>query len=398
MTKDKSVREPLFHIVKRDSMKAGKKVAVYAIALISALVITSIFCSLSSKNSKTPFDMLISLFSGAFGTERKIFLFLRDTSLLLVVSLALIPAFKMKFWNLGANGQITIASLACYACMISLKDSAISEFLYCIILVLASITAGIIWAVIPAIFKAFFKTNESLFTLMMNYIAAGLVTVMITVWFPKGSGSVEPIERGIPAIGTEYRFILVILIAALLTTIMYFYLGRSKHGYELTVVGESENTAKYAGMNVKKIVIRTLVLSGAICGLVGLLLTANISKTVSINLVDNRGFTAIMAAWLGKFSPFIVIGTSAFITFISRGAAQVKQDFGFTNDALTSTVLGIIYFFIIGCEFFLSYKLIFREKNNKRELNFDIGAKPEGKNNISVATVSAEETNNDGGK
>ena len=396
MMRDKEVREPLFHIVKRDGMKAGKRVAVYAIALAIALVLTSVFCALSSKNDKSPIDMIVSLFSGAFGTERKIFLFLRDTALLLIVALALIPAFKMKFWNLGANGQITISSLACYACMISLKDSAISEFLYVLILIVASITAGIIWALIPAIFKAFFKTNETLFTLMMNYIAAGLVTVMISVWFPKGSGSVEPIEHGIPAIGTEHRFILVILLGALVTAIMYFYLSRSKHGYEISVVGESENTAKYAGMNVKKIVIRTLILSGAICGLVGLLLTGSISKTVSTNLVDNRGFTAIMAAWLGKFSPFIVIGTSAFITFISRGAAQVKQDFGFTNDALASTVLGVIYFFIIGCEFFLSYRLMFREKKNKAELNFDIG-KGAGEETVSAESVQNEK-NNDGGK
>ena len=396
MMRDKDVREPLFHIVKRDDMKASKKVAVYAIALVIALVLTSVFCSLSSKNNNSPIDMIISLFSGAFGTERKIFLFLRDTALLLIVALALIPAFKMKFWNLGANGQITISSLACYACMISLKDSAISEFIYVIILIAASITAGIIWALIPAIFKAFFKTNETLFTLMMNYIAAGLVTVMITVWFPKGSGSVEPIERGIPAIGAEHRFILVILLGALVTAIMYFYLSRSKHGYEISVVGESENTARYAGMNVKKVVIRTLILSGAICGLVGLLLTGCISKTVSTNLVDNRGFTAIMAAWLGKFNPFIVIGTSAFITFISRGAAQVKQDFGFTNDALASTVLGVIYFFIIGCEFFLSYKLIFREKKNREELNFDIGKGAEAKTVPEKPNPSKK--NKDGGK
>lgn len=373
MTSDRNVREPLFHIVKRDGMKTGKKIAIYAGAMIIALVLTSLFCSFSSKNGNSPIDMFVSLLSGTFGTERKIFLFLRDTALLLAVALALIPSFKMKFWNLGANGQITISSLVCYACMISMKDSAIPEFLYILILVVTSITAGIVWAILPAIFKAFFKTNESLFTLMMNYIAAGLVTVMITVWFPKGSGSVEPMERGIPSIGESHMFILVLLVVALLTTFMYFYLKRSKHGYELSIVGESENTARYAGMNVKKIVIRTLVLSGAMCGLVGLLLTGNISKTVSTNLVDNRGFTAIMAAWLGKFNPLIVIGTSAFITFISRGAAQVKQDFGFTNNALASVVLGIIYFFIIGCEFFLSYKLLFKNKSKKEELDFIIG-------------------------
>ena len=144
--------------------------------------------------------------------------------------------------------------------------------------------------------------------------------------------------------------------------LMYFYLKYSKHGYEISVVGESENTAKYVGSNVKKVVIRTLIISGAICGLIGLLLSGSINYTVSEDMSNNMGFTAIMAVWLAKFNPFLIILTSALINFVSNGMRQVKMDFGYYNSAIANVVLGVIYFFIIGCEFFISYKIVFRKK------------------------------------
>lgn len=286
---------------------------------------------------------------------------MRDTALLLGISLALLPAFKMKFWNLGANGQVLMGCLVTIACMRNLGGK-IPDAGIIAIMTVASVLAGAAWAVIPAIFKAFFKTNETLFTLMMNYVAQGLVVYMITVWAPSGSGSLSPEVYGrLPNIGNGY--LLTIIVSAILTVFMFFYLSRSKHGYELSVVGESENTARYVGINVKKVVIRTLILSGAMCGLMGLLIGGSINYTVSSEIVNNMGFTGIMASWLAKFNPLVLIGTCGLITFISKGMGQVRQDFGFYNDAIGNVVLGIIYFFIIGCEFFITYKLIFRKKN-----------------------------------
>lgn len=363
MTETKTIKEPLFHVIKRGDITTKKRISIYAIAILISLVLTSVLCVISSSESN-PFQMFMSMFAGVFETERRLWLFLRDTALLLTVSMALVPAFKMKFWNLGANGQVLMGCLVCVACMHNLGGK-VSEFLLIIIMIVASVAVGVVWALLPAIFKAFFKTNESLFTLMLNYIAAGLVTITIAVWAPMGSGSLSPEEYGnLPDIGNKY--LLTIIVAALVTTFIYFYMKRSKHGFELAMVGESENTAKYVGINVKKVVIRTLALSGGICGLVGLLIGGSINHTVSTTIVNNMGFTAIMTTWLGKCNPIIIIGTCALITFVSQGMGQVKQDFGFYNDAIGNVVLGIIYFFIIGCEFFLSYKVIFRKKGNKK--------------------------------
>lgn len=360
-TNEKIVKEPLFHVVKRDNMPVWKRLLIYVIAIAVALVITGLFCALTNKEGKDLSNFFRSVFKRAFDTKNERWRFLRDTALLLGVSLAIVPAFKMKFWNLGGNGQVLVGCLACYACMYYGDKNEMAKETVNLLMVVTSISAGIVWAVIPAIFKAFFKTNESLFTLMMNYIATGLVSVMITVWYPKGSGSVARIkDYALPEVINDYM--LTILVVAVVAVIITLYLRRSKVGFETALVGESENTAKYVGTNVKKVVIRTLIISGAICGLVGLLLSGSINYTVSEDMANNMGFTAIMAVWLAKFNPFLIILTSALINFVSNGMRQVKMDFGYYNSAIANVVLGVIYFFIIGCEFFISYKIVFRKK------------------------------------
>ena len=363
-TNEKIVKEPLFHVVKRDVMPVWKKALIYAIAIGAALLIAGLFCVLTNKEGKDLVDFFKSVFVKSLKSKRKpnnkIWVFLKDASLLLCVSFAIVPAFKMKFWNLGGNGQILVGCLACYACMFYGQKYDMAKDTVNLLMVVTSISAGIVWAVIPAIFKAFFKTNESLFTLMMNYIAAGLVSLMITVWYPKGSGSVHPVKAyALPEVVNEYMLTIFVVIAVAI--IVTLYLRRSKMGFETALVGESENTAKYVGTNVKKVIIRTLIISGAICGLVGMLLSGSINYTVSAEMANNMGFTAIMAVWLAKFNPFLMIVTCALISFVSTGMGQVKRDFGYTNDAIVNVVLGVIYFVIIGCEFFISYRIVFRK-------------------------------------
>ena len=365
---ESKVREPLFHVVKREGLPIWKTLLVYAAAIVGGLLLVSIFCAVCSEDIDNPLEMFSSMFDGAFGTERRIWIFVREGALLLGVSLALLPAFKMRFWNLGANGQIVISCLVCYSIMnwANTSETPIPNAIVVIMIILFGVGAGIVWAAIPAVFKAFFGTNETLFTLMMNDRAQGLVTVMITIWAPTGSGSLSPIKNyGLPNVINEH--FLAILTISLITVFIFFYLAKSKHGYELAVVGESEKTAKYAGINVKLVTIRTLILSGAICGIVGLLITGGISHSVSSVSHNNMGFTAIMTSWLAGFNPLITIATSFLITFISLGMGQVRQDFGFYNDAIANVALGIVYFFIIACHFFINYKLVFRNSKHLEE-------------------------------
>ncbi len=364
MTNNSTVHEPLFHIVKRNSISKLKKCLIYFVSVFIALALGGVICTLASKGEGNPVMFFTSLFDGVLGTQRKIWVFLQETALLVGVSMAIVPAFKMKFWNLGANGQVLIGGLATVACMYYLGNKNVSDTVIILCSVVASITAGALWAVLPALCKAFFNTNESLLTLMMNYIAEGLVTYFIAKWVKGGSGVLKPLEHGrIPNIYNQH--LLIILVCALVAVFITIYLKHSKHGYELSVVGDSPNTAKYIGINVKKVIIRTLVLSGAICGIVGLLLTGAMSYTIGTNTVNNMGFTAIMTTWLARCNPVFIILTCALVAMITKGMQQVRMDFWMTNDSTANLVIGLVYFFIIACAFFIEYKLLFRKKNKK---------------------------------
>ena len=364
------VKQPLIHITKRDPMPLWKGLCIRFGAVLIALIICAIFISASAPNSKGFFGYFGSLFSGAFGTERRFWLLLQQTGLLLCVALALVVAFRMKFWNLGGNGQVLMGCLACAMCMYYLGGKTADPLVWLLMLI-ASIAAGAIWAVIPAIFKAFFNTNESLFTLMMNYVALYLVAFFVSHWYPEGTGAMPPLtDANLPSLGSGQagRSLLTVIVAIVVTALIYCYLRFTKHGYEISLIGDSKNTARYAGISVKKVIIRTLILSGALCGLVGFLLVGSINHMVSTSMDGNMGFTGIMVAWMGKFNPLIMAGISFFINFLSRGMAQVCTDFGFTSEALSDIVVGLIYFFFIGCEFFIVYKVHFNfKKHHGRE-------------------------------
>ena len=283
--------------------------------------------------------------------------------MLLCISVAVTPAFKMKFWNTGAEGQVLISALVTAMCMLYIGKSVPTWLLF-VIMIAASILAGIIWAVIPAVFKAFWNTNETLFTLMMNYVAIQLVEYFLKVADKSGSNTVGPTlltEGWFPSLFGE-QYMLNIIIVAVVTVLVYIYLKYSKHGYEIAVVGESENTARYIGINVKKVIIRTMVVSGAICGIAGLLLVAGSSHSIDSNLVRGRGFTAIMVSWLAKFDPLAMVFSSLLLVFMERGASEVTAKF-MLNSSLSDILTGIILFFIIGCEFFIQYKVVLNHKN-----------------------------------
>ena len=355
-------KEPFLRIVKRDARPVPKVVLIYAVAIVVSLLLSAIICSLFS--SKNPFEFFVSLFKGVFGSSRSIWLLLQDTALLLGVAVALVPAFKMKFWNLGGNGQILVGCLAAISCMFYLGGK-IPDPLLILIMTVASIAAGAIWGVLPAIFKAHFGTNESLFTLMLNYIATGLVSMFITIWVKSGSGVLAPLKAGRFPDLFGNKYLLTVLVFLVLAILMYIYLKYTKHGYEIAVVGDSPNTAKYIGIDVKRVTIRTMIISGALAGIVGLFLAGEIHHTISTASANNMGFTAIMATWLAAFNPLVMIGTCGFIVFISNGMDKVRANFGFTNDSIANIVIGLVYFCVIACSFFITYRVVFRKGSAK---------------------------------
>ncbi|MBQ4630899.1 MAG: ABC transporter permease [Clostridia bacterium] len=360
------IHEPLFQVTKRAYTTWQKAWIIRAVAIAVALVICAVVIVLVT--GLNPLNVYGTMFEGNFGTERKIWNLLREIAMLLCVSLAVTPAFKMKFWNIGAEGQSLIGALASVACMIYLGDKLPNGVLIPVMLI-SSVLAGALWGLIPAYFKAKFNTNETLFTLMMNYIAMQLVAFCIVFWEnPKNSNNVGVINSSsksgwLPVIGDQ-KYLLPVLIVALLTAVMFIYLRYSKQGYEISVVGESQNTAKYVGINVKKVVLRTMAISGAICGIAGFLITSGVDHSIRSDTIGGLGFTAIMVSWLAKFNPIYMVLSSFLIVFLEIGASSIATDFKL-NESIADVLTGIILFFIIGSEFFIQYKLKFHKRDKK---------------------------------
>ena len=360
-------KRTLFHIVKREALPWYQAWMIRGAAILLALVMCSLVTVMVT--GLNPLDLYKTMFYGAFGTERKTWVLFQKLAILLGISLAVTPAFKMRFWNIGAEGQVMAGALACATVIITLGNTITSNWLMLLIMLVVSVAAGALWGFLPAFFKAHWNTNETLFTLMMNYIAIQLAAYFIIIWeVPKGSGKIGMINQNthigwLPYIGGKQYAIIIILIA-ILTVLLHIYLKYSKQGYEIAVVGESERTARYAGIKVEWVIIRTMVLSGALCGFIGMLLAGGTDHTLSTDLVGGRGFTAVMVSWLAKFNPIVMILTSFLLVFMQLGAKEVATNF-YLNESFSEILTGIILFFIIGCEFFITYKIQFAKSSKE---------------------------------
>lgn len=346
---------------KRDGVPLWKSLGIRLIGLTLALVVCAVIIYALTKLN--PLKVYAAMFKGAFGTNKRMWVTIRDIMMLLCIAVGLAPAFKMRFWNIGAEGQVLAGGVVAAACMIYLGKSMATLPLLLLMFVLSMIAGGI-WGTIPAIFKARWNANETLFTLMMNYIAIQLTSFFVAKWEnPFGSNTVGIINTSTKAgwfpsvFGQMYA--LNVIIVLVIAVLMYLYLRYSKQGYEIAVVGESENTARYAAINVKNVVIRTMAISGAICGIAGFIAVAGASHTISTSTAGGQGFTAIIVAWLAQFNTFIMIAISSLLVFLEKGAIEIASQFDL-NDFVSEMITGIILFFILGSEFFINYKVRFR--------------------------------------
>jgi len=359
-------KEPFVRMTKRTTITRKEAILIRALAVVLSLIVCALV--IVSMTHQNPMQVYGGIIKGAVGSNRRLWVTIRETMVLLLISIGLTPAFKMQFWNIGAEGQVLVGGLASAALMIYCGNSMSGGALL-VLMFLASIAAGLVWGFIPAFFKAKYNTNETLFTLMMNYVAMQLVTFAIIFWEnPAGSNTVGIINSSsrkgwFPSIaGNPYLLNVIIVLG--FTCLCYYYMKYSKHGYEIAVVGESQNTARYAGINVKRVIIRTMMISGGICGLAGAIIVGGASHTISTSTANGRGFTAIIVAWMAHFNPFVMILISGFLVFMQQGAIQVATQFGLNENA-SEIITGIILFFLIGCEFFINYKLEFRKKSRE---------------------------------
>jgi len=364
-TTAENAREPFLRIAKRDGLPLWRAWGVRILAVILALLVNAAF--IYSVTGLDPLAVYKVMWDGSFKSFYSFITTMRDTVMLLCIGVALAPAFKMRFWNIGAEGQVLMGGLATAVVMIYLGNS-LPNGLLILVMFAAAVIAGAFWAFIPAVFKARWNTNETLFTLMMNYVAINIVDCLTNLWRGAKSsmGNINAVTQAgwFPKI-LGYRFTLNILIVLALAAAMYLYLRYTKHGYEIAVIGESESTAKYVGINVKKAIIRTMLLSGAICGIAGFITVAGKNMTISSDTAGGYGFTAITVAWLAKFNTGYMALISFLLIFLEKGATQIASAYAVLNDYASSVVTGVILFFILGSEFFVNYRVIFHKKSRK---------------------------------
>jgi len=354
-----STKTPFVRIVKRETVDKKRAWLIRFIAFIGALLFGAILILLIGHN---PLLFYREMLLGSLGTNLARTETIRIAVPLLIAAMGVGLAFKMRFWNIGAEGQIMMG--ATLATWVALFSGIASPFTLYIMLLLAIIAGGI-WGLIPAIFKAKWNTNETLFTLMLNYIALEIVR-----FFQFGPWR-DPTLMGFPQIGMfsaaarlprVFGIHIGWIIALVLVVLVYLYMKKTKHGYEIAVVGESVPTARYAGMNVGKIYLRTMFISGALGGLVGYLIVAGADFTLSETITGGVGFTAIIVAWLSALNPIVMIFVSFFIAMLQRGSLSVQTSFRIPS-AAADILTGLILFFMLGCEFFLNYKLVLRSRN-----------------------------------
>jgi len=353
------VKEPFIRISKRAHISRTKSWGIRLIAVFLSLIVCAfVIMAITGEN---PLAVYLGIIDGAVGKTRRLWVTIREMLVLLIIAVGLTPAFRMRFWNIGAEGQVLMGGAAAAAVMIYLGPKLSNGLLLLGLIFISSIVAGLLWGLMPAYFKAKYNTNETLFTLMLNYVAMQIVTFCIVFWEkPTGSNTVGIINSATSAgwlpklFGLDYGWSLIIVFS--MTIAMYIYMKHSKHGYEIAVVGESKNTARYVGIDVNKVIIRTMMISGGICGLAGAIIVSGASHTISTSTAGGRGFTAIIVAWMSKFNPFVMILVSAFLVFMQQGAIQIASQFGLNENA-SDIITGIILFFLIGSEFFITYKV-----------------------------------------
>ncbi len=351
--------EPLVRIARREAAPLSRKIAVRAAAILLALVVDALFIFFVT--GLNPINVYVVMWGGTFSTTVRFSWAMRDLATLLCIGIALAPAFKMRFWNIGAEGQVLVGSLATALIMVYFGNSLPTPVLFAA-MVVGSLVAGAVWGFVPAWFKARWNTNETLFTLMMNYVATSIVACMTNIMRGQAS-SLGTLNKATKAgwlpIVLGQRYTINIIVVLVLTFVMFAYMKYSKHGYEIAVVGESENTARYAGINVRHVMVRTMIISGAICGLAGFLIVAGKDQTISTTSAGGNGFTAIIVAWLAKFNTFYMALISFLLVFLERGASEIASAYSL-NEYAADIITGIILFFILGSEFFINYRLIWR--------------------------------------
>lgn len=351
------------HVVQRGEMPQHRTWAFRLFAVLGALVTGGIFLWSLGYN---PFHVYGTMLQGSLGSAGMQKETIKLMIPLCLTTLGVALAFKMRFWNIGAEGQICAGAIA--ASYFAYFHADLPSWLLLCVMALAAILAGGLWGLIPAYFKTRFGTNETLFTLMLNYIVMYFITFLREgPWRnPEGGFAATPRfpkqarlpELPFPGVGNVHIGWIVMFLAVIG---LFIYLRYTKQGYELSVVGENERTARYAGMPVKRIVLRTMFISAGLCGLVGMLQVAGPDRQLTDAVANGRGFQAVSVAWLSRLSPVGILVVSFLFSVMQKGASMMQTEYRIPS-SMSDILQGIILFFVLGSEFFIQYRIARRKE------------------------------------
>ena len=360
-----------YHLVRRADAQLKRTLIYYAIGILVSLVIGAIILLVLGIN---PFDYYGKMFTiGLVGNRygyKSIEGLLKIFVPLLITSLALSLSFKMRFWNIGGEGEFLIGAIA--AAIVAFNSSGLPNFVTVFLMCAAAmLSSGIIGIAIAAL-KVRFNTNETLMTLMINYIMLYVIRYIGETkadWNfflredserPKfGTFPDSAVMSGIPL--GKFNLLWSVIIALLLTGIIYVYLKYTKQGYEISVVGDSSATAKYAGMSVGKIVLRTMFISSALIGLAAAL-SVSAAGTISDTCTNNVGWTGIIVAWLSKLSVPAVFVTSILISILQYGCQAAATQYPAIDSNFADLLQGLILFSVLVADFVANFKIVKKEE------------------------------------
>ena len=356
-------RTPFVRLAKRTDIDPKKAWLIRVASIVVALILGCIPMLFTGTNPIEAYSVIVQ------GSLLRPVYFRQTVKIaipLLGCALAIAPCFKMRFWNIGAEGQITMGAMCATYFALYWVDKVPSAVLL-IIMFLASLVGGGLWALIPAFFKAKWNTNETLFTLMMNYIAIGIVAwLQGGPWEGRKGSQIIPMFDDAARLPNLFGVHIGWMFVLVLVVLMHIYMNKTKQGYEIAVIGDSQNTARYAGMNVGAIIMRTMFISGAISGFVGFMTVSGANYTLYSGVADNVGFTAITVAWLSQLNAFAMIFISMLLAVISKGANTLQTRLQ-VPASISDIITGILLFAMLSCEFFINYRLIFRKKGEEVE-------------------------------
>ncbi len=359
-----------FHLVRRADHSLKRIVICYIVGILISLFIGALLLIGLGINPLEYYKRMLTI--GLIGNRyayKCIEGLLKIFVPLLITSLALGMAFKMRFWNIGGEGEFLTGAVC--AAIVAFNSNGMPKIVTIILMCLAaSLSAGLIGLAVAAL-KVRFNTNETLMTLMINYIVLYLVRYLGSTKAPwnffLNPESDRPIfgqfEENCRMGGIKiggFTLLHSVIVAVVITIIVYIYLKYTKQGYEISVIGDSSATAKYAGMKVGWIVLRTMFISAALIGLASGLATAT-AGTISENITNNVGWTGVIVAWLAKLSVPAILVTSLLISVLQYGCQAAATQYPAIDSNFADLLQGIILFSVLAADFVATFKIVRKE-------------------------------------